>query len=105
MKKLILGLFLTVGTTASVFARNNDSGFIIKEKVFFNSCTIVNVVTTYDSCGNKLGSSIYPTSGTGSQCDNAVDGIVVKNSSTNVPGCKPKEPTGPVGPGNGAGAH
>ena len=90
MKKLILGLCLTVGVSASVYAGNGmvKNNMIVENKVLNSDCIIVTVVVVYDSCNNIVGKTVVPTGGTGEECNGAENGIKTNETCVSVPGCK-----------------
>ncbi|WP_417429964.1 hypothetical protein [Halpernia sp.] len=78
MKRIILGLILSVGVSGFAFAKNdgNAEHLLKKDVLKVVNCTISTNVKTYDEAGTLIDNRTYTTSGSGSQCDNALDGVV-----------------------------
>lgn len=91
MKKLVLGLLLAVGVSSVSYANGIEINTSFDENEYFESieladCQIWTNVKTYDANGNLVDNKLYITYGTGSECDNAVGGVVVNMKSVHLSG-------------------
>ncbi len=88
MKKVLLGLILSVGMSGMAMANlNND---IFNSSEINTTCTIQTRIHLKDSNGNDMGYRDYCTQGTGSQCNGAVNGIVSIERTIRLTGTEPE---------------
>lgn len=88
MKKLILGLCLTVGASASVFA-NQEMAKNKNITKAISDCEIRTRVVTVDSQGHVLADQTYTTCGSGDECEGAIDGLKLVIKRTKIKGIQP----------------
>ena len=97
MKKIILGLFLTVGLSGAASAGNGvvmskdtnsikkKSGLTIK-KVTTENCIILTNVKLVDSNGKEITSKTFVTQGVNQECRNQVGGTVIEERTVHIQG-------------------
>ncbi|MFC6267045.1 hypothetical protein [Frigoriflavimonas asaccharolytica] len=76
MKKLILGLVMSVGMSGMAMASNDVKIDKLQSVEKVADCTINTLVTVRDSEGILISSSEVITTGTGAECNGAQNGVV-----------------------------
>ncbi|SFH83806.1 hypothetical protein [Halpernia frigidisoli] len=74
--------------TTFAFAKNDGNAERLLKKDFLKvaDCNISANVKTYDQGGTLLSNITYKTTGSGSECDGATDGLVLINTKRVVEG-------------------
>ncbi|WP_404985753.1 hypothetical protein ACI513_00950 [Chryseobacterium sp. M5] len=89
MKKIILGLFITIGSTSCLFANEKKADNVVQNEKESESCQIVTHVTVLDTEGKTIANYDVCTEGSDNQCKNAVNGQVFLQKTIRVIGVAP----------------